>query len=213
MSKQKRSILWVARLIKLKHPEAIITAAKRLKQEGYDFKLTLIGKGLLENKMRKLVMHYELDNYIVFAGSMSPDQVRKYMENSSIFVFTSDQNEGWGAVMNEAMNSGCAVIASHVVGSAPFLIKHKENGLVYRSGDIDDLYDKVKYLCDHHDECVRMGREAYKTMTEMWCAENATERLYRVFNAKISGEIEPVYYDGPVSVAEVIKPKYNKEEI
>ena len=48
--------------------------------------------------------------------------------------------EGWGAVLNEAMNSGCACIASHAIGSAGFLIEHGENGFVYRDGDMDDFY-------------------------------------------------------------------------
>ena len=36
--------------------------------------------------------------------------------------------EGWGAVVNEAMNSGCAVVADHMIGAAPWLIRQGENG-------------------------------------------------------------------------------------
>lgn len=210
--KHPASILWVARFIQLKHPEAIISTAKRLKEDGYNFKLTMIGRGKLEDKMHNLVSRYGLEDNVIFTGSMSPDEVRKHMEKSSVFAFTSDQNEGWGAVINEAMNSGCAVVASHAVGSVPFLVRHGENGLVYRSGDNKDLYQKIKYCFDHPEECHRMGREAYKTMTAMWCPENATERLYRIFEAKVNNAPEPVYNDGPVSIAEVIKPKYKGEK-
>ncbi len=51
-------------------------------------------------------------------GAMSPDKVRAYMERADVFLFTSDFNEGWGAVLNESMNSGCAVVASHAMVSA-----------------------------------------------------------------------------------------------
>ena len=49
------------------------------------------------------------------------------MEKSEIFLFTSDKGEGWGAVLNESMNSACAVVASHAIGSVPFLLKDGEN--------------------------------------------------------------------------------------
>ena len=62
------------------------------------------------------------------------------MEKTGIFLFTSDRQEGWGAVLNEAMNSGCAVVASHLIGAVPFLKKKKKNGLVYSSGDRKTLF-------------------------------------------------------------------------
>jgi glycosyltransferase involved in cell wall biosynthesis len=45
-----------------------------------------------------------------------------------VFIFTSDRNEGWGAVLNEAMGSGCAVVAADLIGSVPYLIEHKKMG-------------------------------------------------------------------------------------
>lgn len=51
---------------------------------------------------------------------MKASEVRSYMEKADIYLFTSDFNEGWGAVLNESMNSGCAVVASHAIGSVPF---------------------------------------------------------------------------------------------
>lgn len=209
--KETGSILWVARFIKLKHPEEIIHTAKRLKKSGYNFKLTMIGRGLLEEKIKALVKAEGLENNVIFTGAMSPDEVRTYMEKSSIFVFTSDQNEGWGAVMNEAMNSGCAVVASHAIGSVPFLVENGKNGLIYRSRDIDDLYKKVKYLLEQPKECKRMGNEAYKTITEQWCARNAAERFYDIIKSKLNGEPEPFYKEGPMSEAIVVKPKYEEK--
>ena len=36
------------------------------------------------------------------------------MEQADIYLFTSDRNEGWGAVANEAMNSACAMVADAI---------------------------------------------------------------------------------------------------
>ena len=53
------------------------------------------------------------------------------MAKSDIFIFTSDKNEGWGVVLNEAMSSACAVVANKAIGSVPFLIKDGLNGFTY----------------------------------------------------------------------------------
>ena len=53
------------------------------------------------------------------------------MERADIYLATSDRQEGWGAVINEAMNSGCAVVADHMMGAVPYLISHEENGMIY----------------------------------------------------------------------------------
>lgn len=171
------SILWVARLIELKHPELPIKIAKSLKESGYKFQLSLIGNGELESKIREMIKSEDVEDCVTMLGAMKPEEVRKHMEQSEIFLFTSDFNEGWGAVLNESMNSACAVVASHAIGSVPFLINDGENGFIYKNGDEDDLFNKVKFLLDNSEKRKEMSLKAYKTMTEIWNAENAVKKL------------------------------------
>ena len=196
--KKKNSILWVARLIKLKHPEAPIEIARRLKAEGYTFHLNIIGVGPLQEKLEALIKKYGLGNEVYLLGSMSPEEVRVYMEQSEIFLFTSDKNEGWGAVLNESMNSGCAVVASDAIGSVPYLVKNGENGLTYESGKIKDLYQKVKWLLDNPDKRKEMGEKAYQTLVETWNAETAAERLLALIEDIQKGE-DIRFVSGPCS--------------
>lgn len=171
------SILWVARLIEWKHPELPIKIAKSLKESGYKFQLSLIGNGKLESKIREMIKSEGVEDCVTMLGAMKPEEVRKYMEQSEIFLFTSDFNEGWGAVLNESMNSACAVVASHAIGSVPFLINDGENGFIYKNGDEEDLFNKVKFLLDNPEKRKEMSFKAYKTMTEIWNAENAVKKL------------------------------------
>ena len=78
---------------------------------------------------------------------MKPEQVREYMEKSEIHIFTSDRNEGWGAVLNESMNSACVPVANKAIGSVPYLINDGNNGFMYK--DENELYEKVKYLLNN----------------------------------------------------------------
>ena len=197
-SKRPASLLWAGRFLDWKHPEAPLYVAKRLKDEEYNFTLNIIGGGELEDKIKKDIDKYKLDDCVKLLGTMSPEKVREHMEQSEIFLFTSDRNEGWGAVLNESMNSACAVVASRAIGSVPYLIKDGENGLIYKDGNLKDLYNKVKYLLDNDKERKRLGINAYKTLTDTWNADNAAERLLKLIESIKEGKETP-FKDGPCS--------------
>lgn len=204
--KRADSLLWVARMIDLKHPEYAVYIAERLKNEGYLFTLDMVGGGALSSYIKTLIHEKGLEDTVFLRGAMSPEEVRNMMEKSEIFLFTSDKNEGWGAVLNEAMNSGCAVVASHEIGSVPFLIRNGENGLIYKDGDAEDLYLKVKLLLDNNDLCYSMGKAAYEAMVDEWSPEIAAERLIEVSGRLIAGDNAPdLYESGPCSKAEILK--------
>lgn len=204
--KHPTSILWVARLIEWKHPDVSIEVAKRLKADGYNFIMNLIGNGQLEEQMKKRITQEGLSDCVYMLGAMKPEQVRKNMEQSEIFMFTSDRKEGWGAVLNEAMNSGCAVVASHAIGAVPFLLNDGENGLIYKDGDIDDLYRKVKKLLDDNELCRRLGKNAYFTIADVWSADEAAKRFLVLSNAILAGNKNPEpFKNGPCSKAELLK--------
>lgn len=204
--KKKRTILWCGRFLEWKHPDDVIEVGRRLKEEGYEFEINFIGTGNLENNLKEQVAEMELEHFVHFLGSMKPAQVRKHMEEAGIFLFTSDKQEGWGAVLNEAMNSGCAVIASHAIGAVPYLIENNKNGLIYKSGDVDMLFNKVKRLLDDENEQVKLGLESYRTITGVWNAEVAVDRLLHLSERILEGEKSPdLYIEGPCSKAQIIK--------
>ena len=209
--KNKKKILWCGRFLDWKHPEQVVNIGKRLLLEGYEFEIVFIGAGELEQKLKETINTNGLSNRIQILGSMSPDEVRGYMEEAGIYLFTSDYQEGWGAVLNEAMNSGCAVIASHAIGAVPYLIKHYENGIIYKNGNEEDLYNKVKYLLVNKDEQQRMGRSAYNTIINTWNASVAATRLIEFIKQINEHGYCDLYAEGPCSKAEIIKNNWFRE--
>lgn len=197
------NILWVGRFIDWKHPEKAILVAEKLKQDNVKFKLRMIGHGNMFEQMQKMANDKGLESYIEFLGSMTPDEVRKQMEQANIFLFTSDYNEGWGAVLNESMNSGCAVVASHAIGSVPFLIEHGVNGLVYKNSDINDLYSQVKKLVDNNELVSFLGENAYKSLIDIWNAKIAVKNFIELYEALLNNENTNIEI-GPCSIAKPI---------
>lgn len=202
----KTEILWAARFIDWKHPELVVQLAKELKYQGKSFHITMIGDGELRPKVEEMIATEGLEDVISLTGSQTPVQVRTAMENASVFLMTSDRKEGWGAVMNEAMNSGCAVVADRMEGATLFLMKQGENGFWYKDASAKCLADLVGRLLEDKKLRETIGRNAYRTIAELWNARVAAERLLKMCETVAAGkEPEMLWTQGPCSKAEIIK--------
>lgn len=197
---QVPTILWAARFIQWKHPELVVLLAEKLRTVGYKFQINMIGTGPLVDVIKDMIAAQKLEGHINVLGPMSPEEVRSYMETSDIFLATSDQNEGWGATVNESMSSACAVVASHTIGAVPFLIDHKRNGLIFESKNIQSLCENVQSLLDNKEQRTNIAKEAYKTMKEVWHPMSACENFISMADALLKGHCNPIS-TGPCSSA------------
>lgn len=198
-------ILWVGRLIDWKCCADVVELAKRLKDDNIKFCLNIVGTGELEEEIGEYINKLNLSDCVILEGSCPQVQVRTYMEKANIFVISSNFKEGWGAVVNEAMNSGCTVIGSHAVGAIPFLIKHEENGLIYKCRDINNLYACVCKCLDNPEFAKEMGRNAYLTIKNTWNAKNAVNKLMQLIKFLKKQEVTLNNMKGPCSVATILE--------
>ena len=216
--KEPVELLWAGRFLAWKHPETAIAIAIALKEKGISFHLTMVGAGELEEKLHAMAQATKLGECVSFTGFMKPHEVRSLMERAQIFLFTSDYEEGWGAVLNEAMNSGCAVVVNHALGAAPFLIENGRNGLVYRNGAVEQCVELVEALVEDAGLCRRLGENAYRTILQIWNAKRAADNLLSVCEELLDAqkktggfpklsELAGLPGDGPASIAPVIKPR------
>ena len=188
--KEPGSILWAGRFLDWKHPDDALLAAAKLRDAGLSFQMRFIGTGPMEQQLHQMTKDLNLQDCVTFLGSMKPEQVREHMERASIFLFTSDQQEGWGAVLNEAMNSGCAVVAGHAAGSVPFLVHNGENGYVYCSCDVDGLTKRICDLLQHPQIRQEISHKAYMTIARNWNANVAAERLVALSKGLLKGNLQ-----------------------
>lgn len=208
----KLSLLWAGRFLQLKHPDYPIRIAKTLKSKGISFILNIIGSGEKGNDMRKLISDNHLEDVIITHGTMKPTEVRKFMENADIYMFTSDFNEGWGAVLGESMISGCAVVTSHGIGATPFLVQHGHNGLIYETGNYDSFERNVIKLVESKKLREKLSRNAIDTMLNNWSPQIGAERFYNLCKSLLSGADIPYYPNGPISKAEILENNWFKDD-
>ena len=122
------------------------------------------------------------------------------MANHDIFLLTSDENEGWGVVANEAMGNKCCIVGSDNSGSIPYLVKDGVNGIVFKSKSLDSLYQKVKYLIDHPSNRHRMAEQGYQDILSLWNPKHAAKSLLTLIEDIQKGEVSSIS-DGPCSKA------------
>ena len=138
-------------------------------------------------------------------GFRTPEKVREYMQQADIYMLTSDQKEGWGAVLNEAMNCGCAVVCGSGSGSVVSMALHDKNAMVYRDRDIGEFLKYIGELAEDKEKRAKLGKEAYKTVKEVWNPEVAAERFSEFAKELLLGRIKE-YEKGPLSRAEIVSP-------
>ena len=109
-------------------------------------------------------------------------------------------------MLNEAMNSGCAVVASDAAGATPYLVNDGVNGSVYHSGNIQELYEKVRRLLENTTMQYSFGKAAYLTITELWNAEVAAKRFLQLSQALLNGtDTSGLFANGPCSPAKPLR--------
>ena len=195
---EKIEIIWVARYIKWKHPEMVLKLARNLKKQKYSFIIKMLGTGKLEDKIKRKIKKQHLEDVIEIVGQVPSDKVKDYMEKANIFIGTSGRFEGWGAVINESMNAGCAIVANRKMGSVPFLIGNDNTGFAYKN--YKDFEKKVKRLINNKGLRQMFSKKAYEYITTKWTADMASENLVKLFESILQGkEIE--IKEGPASKA------------
>ncbi len=197
-------IMWCARFLSWKHPELPVLLAKRLKDKGYSFELNMYGNGEEMARTEDLIAKLGVDDVVNLCGSLSNAEILQQMRKHNIFLFTSDRNEGWGAVLNEAMSNACAVVSSDRIGATPFLIEDGKNGFIFESENLDSLYEKTKTLIDDLDLREGISRAAYKTIHELWSPANAAANFMKLAQALLGG-IDCKIEKGPCSKAYPVK--------
>lgn len=137
-------LLCVGRLAPAKAQVLLVQACARLRDEGLDFFLTLVGDGPDRARIEKSIDTFQLGDRITLTGALNQAEVRTHFAGADIFVLPS-LAEGIPVVLMEAMSGGVACISTPVNG-IPELIEHERSGLLAIAGDVDSLTQQLRRL-------------------------------------------------------------------
>jgi len=189
-------VVWCARFIWWKHPEYVVALARKWRDSKLPIHVTMIGGGVMYDDVRRTIQSEKLEKYITLSGPIPQEEVRKYMEQAILFLGTSGREEGWGAVLNEAMNSACIPVVNEKMGAAGYLINANENGYPYRT--LEECSYRIEALMqslplDTKEEFLenqgkvkqnfdlkQVARYAYCTIENQWNASRAADKLMTI---------------------------------
>ncbi len=124
-------LLWVGRMLDWKRVDTLIQALPD------SMELDLYGHGPDEPHLRNLASR---KNSIHFHDFLPIEQVRDLMHNHDLYVLPSDGGEGWGAVLNEALEENMAVLATLESGSGATILPPAQ---LFHAGDAKELREKL----------------------------------------------------------------------
>ena len=191
-------ILWAGRMLTWKRVKDLLIVFNDL-VNSYNIKLIIVGDGPKCNELVQYADTNKIQN-ITFRKFVPNKELKQIMRDADIYVLPSSGYEGWGAVINEAMQTKCAVIASKETGAARSMIIDGKNGLTFPSGDRNELRKTIVKLLEDQILLNRLKLEGYKTISETWSATEAARRFCIIIeNIKKESSLD-IFKDGPMQL-------------
>ena len=155
-----------------KRQEDAVLALAELRRRQVEAELLLIGEGDGEygRRLLNLVAQNHLQDRVRFLGQRDDPMPELHAADVALVCSAA---EGFGRATVEAMLAGKPVIGADNTATAE-LIQDGLNGLLYRTGDPQDLAGKIDYLYRHRDLASQLGSNG-----QAWAQRVFTRDRYR----------------------------------
>lgn len=156
--------LFVGRLSQEKGINVLLSAFRKV-----SIPIFVIGEGQFDSNI-------SIPHNIKLLGKLPPERVYEYMARSKLLIFPSICYENFSLTLVEAFAHGLPVIASNM-GSIAEIVKHEENGLLFKPNDASDLLLQVQRLLDNEEFYDKISRQTYETYLTKYTAEKNYQDL------------------------------------
>ena len=145
MPKAKFQVVLVGHFIDTtKGQSRLINSVYRLRNEGADISLALIGSGQDESLFRKMISDNHAEDYITIVdGGKNP---YPYIKEADLLVCAS-YFEGYNLTVAEALILGTPVLSTNCTGPNEIL-DYGKYGMIVENSE-EGLYDGLKQFCDN----------------------------------------------------------------
>lgn len=132
----------VAKLMQTKGFDRLLTAHKRLLEEGYPHKVCILGIGEEQKNLEREIARLGVqDSFLLLGFQKNPYQ---YVSRCDLYVCSS-RREGFSTAVTEALVVGTPVVSTDCSGARELLGEHDEYGLVVENST-EGIYEGMKKL-------------------------------------------------------------------
>ena len=174
-------ILFIGSVTDRKKPHLIVEAINNLNSK--DVKLYVVGPTPNESylsKLKELVNKYELEEQVVFAGSVDRESVMEYYSQSNLMILPS-VSEGLARVIFESQATGCPVLVTDVPGMRDIVIDG-QTGYVFESNNLESLTNKVQEIKTNYKDAIHVGKNAKDFILSNYSADNFKFSFKKLFD-------------------------------
>lgn len=137
----KKVLLFVGRLIDIKNLDFLLNAFAQVVNGYPETVLLLVGEGERRAALEDLASRLGIREKVHFVGKKQGRELYAFYNLGQVFVLPS-YYERFGAVVNEALLSGCYTLCSSVAGAACLI--SSGNGVCFDPKDQKDLEEALK---------------------------------------------------------------------
>ena len=134
-----------------------IFAVEKLTRKGYKIMLDIYGDGPIKKDIENYLRERKLDNISLKCFSTDLNKLRSRYD----LAFVCSKNEALGRVTVEAMYYGNLVLGANS-GFTKYIVQDKQTGILYKSGNVDDLVLKLENVYQNATENNKIIRNAQK---------------------------------------------------
>ncbi|MCK4863957.1 MAG: glycosyltransferase family 4 protein [Gammaproteobacteria bacterium] len=160
----------------------VIEAAKKLKEQGKEIQVAIIGHIMDDayfNKLQITIKEDNLKNNIFYLGfHNNPTSIMSCFDA----VVLATKCETFGLVLPEAMRAGVTVIGSNC-GGVPEIIQHEKTGLLFESENVVDLTTQLSKIVTDKELCKKLAKAGKKDADERFSEEKHFNKLVKLFEA------------------------------
>ncbi|NLJ75810.1 MAG: glycosyltransferase family 4 protein [Peptococcaceae bacterium] len=157
ISPDDKILIFVGRLGQEKNIPFMLESFRVVKNRVNNVVLLIVGGGPEEAELKKIAVDLDLEDSIVFTGTLSPQDVINCYAGSNIFVFSS-LSETQGIVITEAKAAGLPVVAIRANGAAEMVEDGVDGYLTTPS--TEEFAERIISLLNNDEHRSRMGKNA-----------------------------------------------------
>jgi glycosyltransferase involved in cell wall biosynthesis len=174
-------LLYFGRLSAEKGVNDLLHAMQRLPS----LRLVVAGDGPERGKLQQLAAELGLAN-VEFAGHMRGAELERAIASSRFTVLPSHAYETLGKTILESYAAARAVVATDL-GSRRELVHAGKTGLLYQTGDVEQLASAIQFLSSQPELADKMGRAGRDQLPRNYRPEAHYEALIAVYERVIEG--------------------------
>ena len=172
------NIISVSRLEKVKNIEGVLSVMKSLKDTDYKVHYWIIGSGVIEEDLRKLVASLNLSDFVTFLGFKN--NPLSYVQQADLYLLNSF-TEGFSNSLAEAMYSKTPSLSTRS-GAAEEIISDGVNGFLTDVADNELLYNNlIKIISLPSEQLKSIGERGHETIVQNYSLKKHIERLMEIY--------------------------------